>query len=193
MSYYGTSFILPVLLAIVAVIAWIVAVGRMTNLGIKYRFRALVLTWAFFAMSMPLVDLNRAHTFDTKMEVYGAVTSCTLLQIGSFGLAVWIYRLLALAYPIRTALSPKEPASVLCVTEGFMADSKSHTTLPAVDSSLEMQVAAAKANTRQMAVVAGEAIEAAKAAQDAEKVTKEAVKAVEKVVDAAKNAALGNP
>lgn len=106
------SYIVPALVALAAFFAWVVVISRMTNLHLKMRYRVLVFLWAALMMSAPITDLHREHHFESELDAVIAVVRITAFRMGNLVIALWVCRLLAMAYPDRMTLCPVEKSPV---------------------------------------------------------------------------------
>lgn len=189
--YLATTFIVPGLFALASTVAWTYVVSRMTNIKINWIYRWSVVLWMGLQLLVPVIDLNRNHDFASGLEVWLTVAVLTGVKIGNLCLGIWVYRLLGMAYPVRIALSPKEPASALASTEAFMADSKAHPCLLENCTAFEREALDSKVKSREMAIVVKQTVAAAEAAQSAESAAHEAVAAVDEVQSAVGNLTSG--
>ena len=193
MNYLGMSFIVPTLVSFAAFATWLLVLSRMTNLKIKWYWRLLVLGWMLMMLFAPIMDLNREHKYDSPTMFVSIISRMTVFRLGIVLLAVWIYRLLPMAYPIRAALSSKEPASALHSTENFMATDGSELHKPLSDATPSLRMAKEKAKTKELAVVVATVADARDAVKEAESATHKAGEAVAQVDKAAKVAVSNSP
>lgn len=108
MTYLGSSFAIPSLLAFLTFFAWTLVYSRMGNLKLHWGFRVTVFVGALMILALAVIDVSVAHKFASEGAAIGVVVVKSVLWVVFAAIGVVIYRLLGERYPERMRASHHE-------------------------------------------------------------------------------------
>lgn len=98
-SLPSPHFLIPSLLAFIACAAWIVVVGRMTNIGLSFDKRALTFIFAVAILCRGVLDYTATYKYADETRGWMAVATSIIIRVGFIVLAVVRYRELERMHP----------------------------------------------------------------------------------------------